>query len=68
MDVSSRKKLDKLLVRVRPFSGAKVNCMINHLKPAMRDDKPDHVILHSGTNYLRSEIKSNCQSITEIAM
>ena len=35
----------KFLVKVRPFSGAKVSCMVDHVKPTIRNDKPDHVIL-----------------------
>ena len=37
----------KFLVKVRPFSGAKVKCMVDHVKPTLRDDKPDHIILHT---------------------
>ena len=60
----------KFLVKVRPFTGAKVSCMVDHVKPAIRDDKPDHVILHTGTNDLRSEKTANqiARSITEPAM
>ena len=36
-------------VYVRPSHGAKVRCMVDHIKPVMRD-KPDHIIFHVGTN------------------
>ena len=45
----------KCLVKVRPFSSAKVRCMHDHVKPTIRDVNPDHIILHCGTNDLNSE-------------
>ena len=44
--------------------------MVNHVKPTIRDDKPDHVILHTGKNDLRSEKTASqiARSITELAM
>ena len=44
--------------------------MVDHVKPTIRDDKPDHVILHTGTNDLRSEktVSQIARSITELAM
>ena len=66
----TKKVRHKFLVKVRPFTGAKVSCMVDHVKPTIRDDKPDHVILHTGTNDLRSEKTANqiARSITEPAM
>ena len=29
--------------------------MVDQVKPTIRDDKPDHVILYTGTNDLRSD-------------
>ena len=49
----------KYLIKVRSFSGAKVSCMVDHVKPTLRDDKPDHIILHVGTNDLRTEKTGN---------
>ena len=40
-----KKVRHNFLVKVRPFSGAKVSCMVDHVKPTIRNDKPDHVIL-----------------------
>ena len=51
----TRKVRHKYLIKVRSFSGAKVSCMVDHSKPTLRDDKPDHTILHVGTNDLRTE-------------
>ena len=51
----TRKVRHKYLIKVRSFSGAKVSCMVDHVKPTLRDDKPDHIILHVATNDLRTE-------------
>ena len=45
----------KHLVKVRSFSEAKISCMTNHVKPTLRDINLGHIILHSGTNDLRTE-------------
>ena len=45
----------KYLVKVRPFSSAKVSCMNNHVKPTLRDFKSEHIILNVGTNNLNKE-------------
>ena len=34
--------------------------MYDHVKPTLRDINPDHIVLHAGTNDLRSEKKA-CQ-------
>ena len=66
----TKKVRHKFLVKVRPFSGAKVSCMVDHVKPTIRDFKPYHVILHTGTNDLHSEKTANqiARSVTELAM
>ena len=66
----TKKVRHKFLVKVRPFSGAKVGCMVDHVKPTIRNDKPDHVILHTGTNDFRSEktVSQISRAITELAM
>ena len=51
----TRKIEQKNLVKVRSFSGAKISCMTDHVKPTLRDINPDHIILHAGTNDLRTE-------------
>ena len=51
----TRKLKHKCLVKVRPFSSAKVRCMHDHVKPTVRDFNPDHIILHCGTNDLNFE-------------
>ena len=48
-EMSKKKKNCK--VYVRSFPGAKVQCMDDYKKPSMRD-KPDHFIIHVGTNDL----------------
>ena len=68
--ISSHKKdKHKFIVKVRPFTGAKVSCMVDHVKPTIRDYKPDHIILHTGTNDFCSEKTASqiARSITELA-
>ena len=50
----TRKVRHKYLIKVRSFSGAKVSCMADHVKPTLRDDKSD-IILHVETNDPRTE-------------
>ena len=42
-------------VYVRSFTGAKVKCMKDYVKPCIRENDPDHVIMHVGTNEMNSE-------------
>ena len=58
----------KYLIKIRLFSGAKVSCMVDHVKPTLRDNKPDHIILHVGTNDLRTEKTASqiAKSITDL--
>ena len=51
----TKKIRHKHLVKVRSFSGAKISCMTDHVKPTLRDINPDHIVLHAGTNDLRTE-------------
>ena len=41
-------------IYVKSFPGATTSCMIHHVKPSLKFD-PDLLILHSGSNALRSE-------------
>ena len=44
----TKKVRHKFLVKVCPFSGAKVSCMVDHVKSTtILDDKPDLFILHT---------------------
>ena len=43
------KRLENCKVYVKRFSGSKVRCIKDHIKPSMRQ-KPNHTILHAGTN------------------
>ena len=63
------KKIKNCKVYVRSFPGAKVQCMEDYKKPSIRD-KPDHFIIHVGTNDLNSEVspKSIAESIVDLAM
>ena len=49
------RKLDINIVKVRSCSGAKISCMTNHVKSTLWDINPDHIVLHSSTNDLRTE-------------
>ena len=51
----TRKIRHKHLVKVRSFLGAKISCMTDDVKPTLRDINPDHIVLHAGTNDLRTE-------------
>ena len=42
-------------VFVRSFSGAKIKCMKDYVKPCIRENNPEYIILHVGTNELKSE-------------
>ena len=43
------------LTKVQSFSGRKISCIVDHVKPTLRDDKPDHIILHTETNDLHTQ-------------
>ena len=60
----------KYLVKVRSYPKAKVSCMADHVKPTIREEIPDNIILHTGTNELRSEKTSSqiAKSIIDLAM
>ena len=45
---------NKKLIKVRSFSGAKVSCLYDHVKAAIREFNPNHLILHVGTNERKS--------------
>ena len=65
-----RKLNQKCLVKVRPFSSAKVRCMHDHVKPSVWDFNPDHIILHCGSNDLSSErtARQIARSIIELGL
>ena len=42
-------------VYARSFSLAKLKWMKDYVKPYIRENNPDHVIIHGGTNELNSE-------------
>ena len=64
-----KKSIDKNHVYVRCFSGAKVKCMKDYVKPCIREKNPDYVIFHVGTNELNSELalKRIANSIIDVA-
>ena len=52
--IKNLKLRNKKLIKVRSFSGAKVSCMYDHVKPTIREFNPNHIILDVGTNELKS--------------
>ena len=52
---SHEKVKHKYLIKVRPFSEAKASCMVDNVKPTIRDNKPNHVVSRAETNDLQSE-------------
>ena len=56
-------------IYVRSFSGAKVRSMKDYAKPCVKDENPDHIIMHIGTNDLNSEINPEliAKSIADLA-
>ena len=58
------KRIDnKRKVYVRQFSGSKVDCVKDYMKPCIRESNPDHLIFHVETNDAPSEKKA--KSIAE---
>ena len=45
----------KYSVRVRFHPSAKMSCINDHVKPVIRNQEADHIILHTGTNDLSSD-------------
>ena len=67
-------KLKKSIVQnhnvyVRSFSGAKVKCMKDYVKPCIREKNPDYIIFHVGTNELNSDLPPEriAKSIIDVA-
>ena len=52
----SSKICHKHNIYIRSFSGAKVRSMKDYVKPCVRGENPDHIIIHVGTTDLNSEI------------
>ena len=65
-------KINKALkddyVVVKFFSGATSKCMLDYVKPAIRQ-KPDRFVIHVGTNDLKSNETANqiCKNIMDLA-
>ena len=53
-------------VYIKSFSGATNECMVDYIKPTLKYD-PDVIILHCGTNDLKSDIK-NAEDIANDVM
>ena len=66
-DISAKLK-QRHNIYVRPFTGAKVRSMKDYAKPCIREENPDHIILHVGTNDLSSEnnVERVCKSIVDL--
>ena len=55
----------KCSVRVGFHPSAKTNCINDHVKPDIRNQESDHIILHAGTNDLSSD-KTPAQTCNDI--
>ena len=53
--IFTKKVKHKGIVKVRPLTTAKVSCMQDHVKRTIRDINPQQIILHVGTNNLKTE-------------
>ena len=53
-------------VYIRSFSGAKIKCMKDYVKPYIHEKNPDNVIFHVGTNELNSELPPEIIAISII--
>ena len=51
----TKKTKHKGILKVRPFTSAKVSCMQDHVKSTVRDINPQQIILYVGTNDLKTE-------------
>ena len=53
---------------VRQFSGSKVDCMKDYMKPCIRENNPDHLIFHVGKNNVPSnkKAKSLAESVASL--
>ena len=49
------KLLPVKLVKVHSFSGAKISCMTDHVKSTLGNVNLNHIVLHAGTDDLRTE-------------
>ena len=58
-DITNRIDI-KRKVYVRQFSGSKVDCMKDYMKPCIRENNLDHLIFHVGTNNVPSNKKAKC--------
>ena len=68
--LSMKKLQNKKLIKVRSFSATKVSCMYDHVNPTIREFNPNHIILHVGTNKLKSS-KTHSQmsrSVIDLAL
>ena len=66
----TKKLRNKRLIKVRSFSGAKVSCMCDHVKPTIQEFNPNHIILHVETNELKSSMTASqiSRSIIHLAL
>ena len=65
----NKKLNNKHKVFVWSFSGAKTACMRDYIKPCLRENRPEHVVFHVGTNDLPSvkSVDSIARSIITLA-
>ena len=61
---------NKHKVYIRQFAGSKVICMNDYVKPCIRENNPDHIIFHVGTNGILTskDPLAIAQSLVELAI
>ena len=66
----TKKLRNKKLIKIRSFSGARVSCMYDHVEPTIREFNPNHIILHVGTNELKSSKTASLisRSVIDLAL
>ena len=55
----TKKTKHKGILKVRPFTSARVSCMQDHVKSTVRDINPQQIILYVGTNDLKTELTAS---------
>ena len=66
---TTKKLENKHKVYIRQFAGSKITCMTDYVKPCIRENNPDHIIFHVGTNDIPTskDPLAIAQSIVDLA-
>ena len=66
----TKKLRNKKLIKIRSFSGARVSCMYDHVKPTIREFNRNHIIFNVETNELKSSKTASLisRSVIDLAL